>query len=170
MLDRVFSLKGLLTTAGVLLAVLFAIGWMTREDPADKPYLRIVGGGFIFNYRVADAFYGFTAIVQRPLPTGSIVEASFEDPAGGAPHVVRQRIGGPEMTRFAMRSPPVRGVEASRPYQVAIRILDREERHVLWTHRADFRSQLSDAVMPDQPLTIGPGYAKNPQAAPSTHN
>ena len=66
----------------VLLAILFAIGWLTREDPANKPYLQIVGGGFVFNYRVADNFYGFTAIVSRPLESGSIIEATFEDPAG----------------------------------------------------------------------------------------
>lgn len=148
--------------AAALLLPLFIVGWLTREDPAERPYLKLVGGGFMFNYRVADVYYGFTAVVQRPLPTGSIIEAAFEDPAGGAAHVVRQRVGGAEATSYTMRSPNVRGVEAGRPYHVAIRVLDRQERQVLWSHGVDYVSQIGDAVMPDEPLTVGPGYARNP--------
>lgn len=164
MLEKLVSLKGFVTAAVLLLVPLFVIGWLTREDPGEKPYLQILGGGFIFNYRVADVFYGFTAVVQRPLPTGSIIEAAFEDPGGGEAHTVRQRIGGVEMTRFAMRSPPVRGVEAGKAYHVAIRVFDRDERQLLWEHDMEFRSQISDAVVPDEPLIVGPGYTRNPNA------
>lgn len=163
MLDRL-TLRSVVIASLALLAPLFVFGWLTREDPADRPYLRVVGGGFIFNYRVADVFYGFTAVVQRPLPTGSIIEASFEDPAGGDAHLVRQRVGGVEATSYSLRSPSVRGVEAGTAYHVAIRVLDREERHVLWAHGVDYVSQISDTVVPDQPLTVGPGYARNPAA------
>lgn len=163
MLERVFSLRGVVAAACVLLVPLFAVGWLTREDPGDKPYLQILGGGFVFNYRVADVYYGFTAFVQRPLPTGSVIEAAFEDPGGGPPHLVRQRIGGAEMTRFSLRSPPVRGVQAGKPYHVAIRVLDREEKQLLWSHGVEYSSQIGDEVVPDRPLTIGPGYARNPQ-------
>jgi len=65
-----------------LVLVLTAIGWVTREDPADKPYLGIAGGGFIFNYREARVFYGFTADVLKPLPVGTLMIADFEDPGG----------------------------------------------------------------------------------------
>lgn len=164
MIERMFSLKGTVLAACLLLAALFSIGWLTREDPGETPWLRIVGGGFIFNYRVADVYYGFTAVVERPLPTGSVIEAEFEDPAGGPAHLVRQRIGGADMTRFAMRSPPVRGVTAGRPYHVSIRVLDREEKRLLWSRAIDFSSQIGDDVVPDVPLTIGPGYARNPLA------
>lgn len=163
MLDRVTPFR-LLAAACALLAPLFAVGWLTREDPAEKPWLQVLGGGFIFNYRVADVYYGFTAAVTRPLPTGSIVEASFEDPAGGPPLVVRQRIGGAEMTRLALRSPPLRGVEAGRDYHVAIRLLDREDQHLLWSRDVAFRSNISDRVAPERPLTVGPGYDRNPAA------
>lgn len=160
MLDRVVSIRTVLAATFGLLLVLFAIGWATREDPDSKPYLQVVGGGFIFNYRVADVFYGFTAVVQRPLPTGTIVEAAFEDPAGGLPHVVRQRMAGAQMSRFAMRSPPVQGIEAGKPYEVVIRILDRDETSVLWSDRRVFRSQLDSGTAPREPLTVGPGYAR----------
>ncbi|MEO3385545.1 hypothetical protein [Mesorhizobium sp. CAU 1741] len=163
MFERIFSPRRILLVTGALLLVLFAIGWATRQNPDDKPYIRIVGGGFIFNYRIADVHYGFTAVVQRPLPAGSIVEASFEDPSGGEAHIVRQRLTGAKSTRFAMRSPPVRGVEAGKPYHVALRVFDREEKSLLWSHEQDFRTQISDDVAPEVPLTVGPGYARNPE-------
>ena len=161
MLDRL-SLRRLIAGCVALLVPLFAIGWLTREDPADKPLLQISGGGFIFNYRVAEVYYGFSAYVMRPLPVGSIIEAEFEDPAGGAAHRARLRVGA-DTRHYSLRSPPVRGVEAGRPYHVAIKVFDREEKELIWQHELDIKSQISDAVVPDQPLTIGPGYAKNPQ-------
>ena len=164
MLERL-SLAKIIGAAGALLALLFLVGWLTRDDPGDKPYLRILGGGFIFNYRVSDVYYGFTAVVQRPLPTGSIVEARFEDPAGGPPRVVSQRMGGPGVTQFSLRSPSVRGVKAGEPYTLELRILDRQETQVIWSNATDFRSPISDDVVPEVPLTIGPGYTRNPRAA-----
>lgn len=145
-----------------VVAVLAAVGWATRQDPKDKPLLAILGGGFMFNYRVAEVFYGFTAQVTKPLETGSVIEARFENPAGGADLVVRQRVS-PMTDRYALRSPPVRGVEAKRPYHVAVRVLDRTESKELWTTTLDFTSQVGDDMVPDTPLVIGPGYTKNPQ-------
>ncbi|MVA97203.1 hypothetical protein GN330_08075 [Nitratireductor sp. CAU 1489] len=156
---RQVTVPRIAVATAVLLALLLAAGWLTREDPASKPYLKILGSGFMFNYRVADVYYGFTALVERPLPTGSIIEATFEDPAGGAGHVVRTRVG-TDTARYSLRSPSVRGVEKDRPYRVAIRVLDREEREVLWRDRLSVRSQISDAVVPAKPLTVGPGYAR----------
>lgn len=154
------TLPRILAASAALLAVLLAIGWVTRENPDDKPYLKILGGGFMFNYRVADVYYGFTALVERPLPVGSIIEAAFEDPGGGPDHVVRTRVG-TQTARYSLRSPSLRGVEKDKPYKVAIRVIDREERQVLWRHELAIRSQISDEVVPDKPLTVGPGYAKN---------
>ena len=164
MLERLTPAR-LLAAACALLVPLFAVGWLTRQDPAETPWLRILGGGFIFNYRVAEVYYGFTAAVARPLPTGSIVEAAFEDPGGGPPLLVRQRVGGAEMTRLSLRSPPVRGVAADRDYHVRLRVLDRDGAHLLWSDELAFRSGISDSVVPDVPLTVGPGYARNPAAA-----
>jgi hypothetical protein len=151
----------LIAASIALLAMLLAVGWATREDPAERPVLNILGGGFIFNYRVADIYYGFTAVVERPLESGSIIEARFENPAGGEELVVRERVS-PMTNRYAFRSPPLRGVEAGRPYKVEVRVLDRLETAELWSTQLDFTSQISDQNMPDKPLTIGPGYAKNP--------
>lgn len=158
---RTITLSRLVAVSITLVAVLLAIGWLTREDPASKPYLEIVGRGFLFNYRVADTTYGFTAMVIRPLPVGSTIEATFEDPSGAEPHVVRKRVG-TDTVRYGFQSPPVRGVEAGKPYRVDVRVLSRQDDAVLWTHSFEVKSQLSDQVLPDNPLTVGPGYARNP--------
>jgi len=158
------TLPRIVAGAVAVLAVLFAVGWMTRVDPSDKPLVKVLGGGFMFNYRIGEVFYGFTAVVQKPLESGSIIEASFEDPAGGAPLLVRTRVDA-RTTRYSLRSPPVRGVEKDRPYEVAVRVLDREGKTELFQEKMSFRSQISDAVVPDAPLVIGPGYTPNPAAA-----
>lgn len=163
MIERLASLKGMTVAACLLLVPLFAVGWLTRVDPADKPLLQISGGGFVFNYRLAEVYYGFSATVQKPLHTGSVIEATFEDPAGGDALTARLRVGA-DTRHYSLRSPPVRGVEAGRPYAVSIKVMDRQERNVLWRHSLSIRSQISDAVVPDQPLTVGPGYARNPSA------
>ncbi|MCV0379884.1 hypothetical protein [Nitratireductor sp.] len=159
---RAFSFRNIIIAALALCAVLFAVGWFTREDPADAPYLKILGGGFMFNYREAEIFYGFTAQVVRPLASGSIIEATFEDPAGGAPLVVSERVS--TMTdRYALRTPPVRGVEAKKAYRVDIRVYDRTKTTLLWQEEHSYTSQIADTVVPEKPLTIGPGYHRNPE-------
>ncbi len=159
---RAFSFRNIIIAALALCAVLFAVGWFTREDPADAPYLKILGGGFMFNYREAEIFYGFTAQVVRPLGSGSIIEATFEDPAGGAPLVVSERVS--TMTdRYALRTPPVRGVEAKKLYRVEIRVYDRTKTTLLWQEEHSYASQIADTVVPEKPLTIGPGYHRNPE-------
>lgn len=158
---RLISLRSIAMTALILCGVLFAIGWFTRNDPSNEPYVKILGGGFMFNYRQGEVFYGFTAQVVRPLASGSIIEATFEDPAGGAPLVVSERVS--TMTdRYALRTPPVRGVEAKKPYKVSIRVYDREKTSTIWEVDTTFASQISDKVVPDRPLTVGPGYHLNP--------
>ncbi len=149
--------------AVVLAGVLFAVGWATRIDPGEKPVIAVAGGGFILNYRLADYYYGFTAMVQKPLESGSIIEARFEDPAGGVPIVVRERVS-PASDRYDFRTPPLTGIEAGRAYKVVVRVLDREEKSEIFATELAFRSDVGDANLPKIPLTIGPGYHRNPAA------
>ncbi|MBP0614352.1 hypothetical protein [Jiella mangrovi] len=156
-----------------LALVLFGIGLLSRENMADKPYLRIAGSGFIFNYRVADAYYGFTALVQRPVRNYSRIEASFEDPAGGPPHLVSAKLTA-RTNRYGLRSPPLRSIEADHPYHVSVRLVQNGDGAVLFTDEFTVTSQISDRVVPPEPLTIGPGYTRNPRlpngwVAPAAH-
>lgn len=158
--DRTF--EKVVAGAIVLVAMLFAAGWATRQDPAEKPYIGIAGGGFVYNYREAEVFYGFVAQVLKPLPVGTWMIAEFDNPAGGPPLTVETRLNA-RSARYGVHSPNVRGVKAGAPYHVAIRLYDRTRTKLIWSGGKDFVSQLDDAIVPDKPLTIGPGYFPNPE-------
>ncbi|MDP3523202.1 MAG: hypothetical protein Q8S27_01385 [Hoeflea sp.] len=158
--DRSFE-KTVAAIIGLVL-ILMAIGWVTRDDPSEKPYLGIAGGGFIYNYRQADVHYGFVANVLKPLPAGSWMIAEFEDPAGGPPLAVETRLHA-RSARYGVHSPSVRGVKAGQPYQVSIRIYDYTRTKLIWSTEKAFVSQIDDSVVPEKPLTIGPGYFPNPE-------
>ena len=161
---RQLSFERIVIAAVAFAVVLFALGWLSREDPADKPYLEFLGGGFVFNYRVGEAFYGFTVKVQKPLKVGSIIEAEFEDPAGGVPHVVSKRVHA-RTTRYSLRSPRVTGVEADKPYKVLVRLYDFRHEEVIEQHERQYSSRIASDIVPEKPLTVGPGYHRNPELA-----
>ena len=133
-------------------------------DGEEGPYVEIVGGGFVFNYRIAEAFYGVTAVAHRPLPAGPELTAEFENPAGGAQiRVTRQASDG--QTRYSLESGPVQGIVADRDYTVVL-TLTTPSGEVLESHTRTFRSKLDQSVLPDRPLTVGPGYTPNPDSGP----
>jgi hypothetical protein len=158
---RQLTIKRLVGGTAVLLLILFSFGWATRNDPSEKPYLAVIGGGFIYNYREGEEFYDVVTEVQKPLAEGSIVEVEFENPAGGAPFVVSERVSA-RTNRYAFHSPQIHGVVGGKPYKVVIRIYDREKTQLIWSTTRDFRSDLDDNVVPKKPVVIGPGYTPNP--------
>ena len=133
------------------------------EDDADRPYLEFAGGGFIFNYNIAEAYYGFVARVVRRIPDGAIVEAVFENPDGGDPLMVRQTAV-PGRAEYVFRTPAVHGVEADRPYHVELRVLEPGTEKLLASTEKSYRSTADQAILPKQPTTIGPGYQLNPNS------
>ena len=50
------------------------------QDDGPKDYLKIAGGGLVFNYRYSQASMIVIAQQKFPLPEGSIVEAQFDLP------------------------------------------------------------------------------------------
>jgi hypothetical protein len=122
-------------------------------------YLAVAGGGFVFNYRIAEATYGVALKPMRELPVDGVVEGTFENPAGGAPIVVREE--GPfNPTRIALQTPPLQGVEAKRPYKVSVVLTDGKGA-VLQRIEKTYASELDQSALPGKPLAIGPGYQKN---------
>lgn len=131
-------------------------------DPHDKPYLAFAGGGFVFNYRLASADYGFVARVLRSIPPGSIIEAEFENPEGGDPIVLRQ--GAKEgRSSYVFRTPPLRGVRANYDYQVVLRVLNSAHQE-LASYRKSYRSSADQSVLPESAPVVGPGYQRAPPA------
>ena len=158
---RQLTIKRIIIGGGVLLLILFSFGWATRNDPSQKPYLAVVGGGFIYNYREGEEFYDIVTQVQKPLAEGSIIEVEFENPAGGAPFIVSERVSA-RTNRYAIHSPQIHGVVGGKPYKVVIRVYDREKTQMIWSTTRDFKSDLDDNVVPKKPVVIGPGYTPNP--------
>lgn len=128
----------------------------------DDPYVAFDGGGFVFNYRIAEAFYGFNLKPMRALSPGTVLEASLEDPAGGAPIMIAQTVAGPQL-RYTFRTGALTGIRAKRPYTVEVRVREAGSGKVLATYRKSFESELDQADLPSKPLVVGPGYAPNPE-------
>ena len=148
------AMVALLTVMGVL----FFVAEQRRETDTR---LEIAGGGFLYNYRIAEIRYNIAIRLVRPMPIGTRLEVEFENPAGGPP-ITLSRTLGTDTNRVGFESPALTDVEADRPYSVVVRLRDRDTGDVLETHERTFRTTVDPAVMPDAPLTIGPGYQRNP--------
>ena len=130
-------------------------------------YLAVAGGGFVFNYRLAEADYGIALKPMRELPADASIEATFENPSGGEPFVIRKE--GPfNPIRVAFDTPPLDGVVKNRPYKVVVVLRDAGGA-ALQRIEKTFTSQLDQTALPERPLAIGPGYQKNIDGSTSAY-
>lgn len=142
-----------------LIVVLFAVAGCKEDQNA--PYLEFAGGGFIFNYRTAEAFYGFVAKPVRSLPEGAVIEAQFEVPNSATPYVVTEIVK-PGMLQFSFRTPDLKGVEKGHPYKAVMRLLASPSGPEIARYERAFHTDVEQASLPDKPLVVGPGYQTNP--------
>ena len=150
-----------LFVAAALFAALLLAGGCREQKPGE--YAAITGKVFIFNYRIAEATYVVTLAKAQPFADGSMAVASFENPAGGAPLVVRQKIW-PNAAKIVLESPALTCVRKDRPYAIVVTLLDPAGTEL---QRIDttLASSLDQDVLPDQPLVVGPVYTPNPELA-----
>jgi hypothetical protein len=132
------------------------------EDSADKPYLVFAGGGFVFNYHLGQAYYGFVAKPGKALPEGATIEARFEVPGSDQPFVMQQpaRDG---MLRYAFRTPPLKGIIKDHQYQVELRVIEAGSDKILASYSHSYYTDVDQKTLPDKPLVLGPNYAPNPE-------
>jgi hypothetical protein len=145
----------------VMLSLLLLAG-ACRETGTDE-YLVLTGRIFVFNYRVATATYVVTFSKQKPVPDGSTVLALFDNPAGGEPLVVEQKVW-PLLEKVAIESPPLSCVVKGKPYGFVV-TLTGPDKSVLQTIESTLTSTLDQTVLPDRPLVVGPVYTPNPELA-----
>lgn len=145
----------------VALALALALAGCSRDGADSGPYFEFVGGGFVFNYRLAEADYGFVVKRLRRVPAGTVLEARFEDPSGGDPLRVIQPVRWGRV-EYVFRSPPVHGVVAGREYAVELRVLEPETGRVLASQARTFRADVDQSVLPARPPVVGPGYQRAP--------
>ncbi|MBX3578840.1 MAG: hypothetical protein KF723_16710 [Rhizobiaceae bacterium] len=143
--------------AGLLAVLLLAA---CRESGGEGEYFEISGKLFEFNYRLGIATYVVTLNPLQPVADGQTAVVSFQDPAGGDPIEVKQRIW-PKLGHVTLTSPPLTCVTTGIPYAVAIRIVD-EDGRVLQEIDTTMTSSLDQSILPDRPLVIGPVYELNP--------
>jgi hypothetical protein len=130
-----------------------------KED-ANQPYLAYAGGGFVFNYRNADHYYGFVAKPLRPLPEGSVVEAEFEVPGDANTYVTREPAVFGRL-QYVFRTPALRGIVKDKEYRTVLRVVSADGKE-LASYTRSYHTDVDQASLPDKPLVIGPGYTPNP--------
>ncbi|CAN7404515.1 hypothetical protein [Rhizobium sp. LjRoot254] len=131
-----------------------------QREPED--YITIKGKVFIFNIRVARAFYMLTLNRLPTTPDDAVVVAEFEDPAGGPPLIKEQKVF-PKMTRIDLQSPDVNCVVTGKAYKIKITLksADGEE---LQTIDTTLNSTLDATMLPEKALVLGAKYDRNPEA------
>jgi hypothetical protein len=131
-------------------------------EEASSPYLEFAGGGFIFNYRNAEAFYGFVARPLRALPEGAVIEARLDMPAGAPPFVTAEKVV-PGRLQYSFKTPSLTGIEKGREYKAVIRLIDGATGKELARYERSFHTDVDQASLPSKPLVVGPGYQRNPE-------
>jgi hypothetical protein len=145
----------LVRNAAVTALLAAALAACSPQESATPAFIEVHGGGFIFNYRIAETTAGLVAWPLTALPEGARIEVSFEDPAGGPPIVLIQPTGAAQQT-YHFTTPALSGVEKDRAYAVAVRLLGPDGAE-LQTIDLSFRSGVDQAAMPQRPLVEGPG-------------
>jgi hypothetical protein len=139
--------KSLLVVARFALLV----GMLAACGQESGPWVAFNGGGFVVNYSggvyhagSAGAYYGFNVKPLRGLPVGTVLEAQFEDPAGGPPFLDRKTVDGVRPS-YSFRSPYVRGIAANHPYHVEIHVIAAGSNKLLASYGRTFSSTVDDA-------------------------
>ncbi len=143
----------------ILLMAATAMFLSACGDDASKPYFTFAGGGFVFNYRNADLYYGFVLKPERQAPPGAMIEVDFELTQLGQHDV--QRIAMREgQLQYTFRTPDLQGVKPGKDYQAVVRLMN-EGKEIARYSRA-FKTDIDTSSLPNEPLVVGPGYQPNP--------
>ncbi|MEX2691135.1 hypothetical protein [Rhizobium mongolense] len=122
--------------------------------------VEVSGHIFVFNYRVASATYLVTLKKTAAIPDGAVAIAEFENPAGGDPIVLTEKIY-PAWDKITLQSPKVHCIRKDRPYSVKIRLVDAEGA-TLQELKTQLVSDVDQSILPSKPLVVGPLYTQNP--------
>jgi hypothetical protein len=147
------------TLSALLLAASLTLA--SCGEDTSSPYLEFAGGGFIFNYRNAEAFYGFVARPLRTLPEDAVIEARFDMPGGAQPFVATEKVI-PGQLQYSFKTPFLTGIEKDHEYKAVIRLIDPKGQELARYERS-FHTDVDQATLPSQPLVVGPGYEPNPE-------
>jgi hypothetical protein len=145
----------MITRRSFILLAFVAAATGCGED-GERPYLEVAGGSFVFNYRIAQLTYGIVLRQLRPVPQGSVLEASFDLPGGGQ-HVELKptRAGG---LQYSFESPPLKGAKKNDVYMLRVRLLSRAGGEEIARLEKKYTVEVDQSTLPSKPLVVGPGY------------
>jgi hypothetical protein len=126
------------------------------DDGAPKDYLKIAGGGLVFNYRVSQASIIVIAQQKYPLPKDSVIEAQFDVPGTNT----RQTITLPAMEgklTYKLQSDPLTNIVKGGSYNVTVRLLDSKGIQLDRDDHA-YVSDVDQSTLPSKPLVEGPDF------------
>jgi hypothetical protein len=141
-----------------MLAIVLALA--ACEDQGG-PAASFAGGGFVFNYRIGEAFYGVVINTERKLPASAVIQGQFENPAGGPTIVVEDNYREGQR-KYMLRTPALKGIKKDIPYKVVVEILDKPGGTVIDRLEKTIKSDVDQSTIPQEPMVIGPGYTLNP--------
>ena len=151
-----------------IVLLFFAVFLASCSEDPNAPYLSFAGGGFVFNYRNAEAFYGFVAKTVRTLPEGGVIEAQFEVPGKPEPAIVQEKVVTGQV-QYSFKSPLLTGIVAKHDYKAVLRLIDGQGKEIA-RYEQNFHTNVDQSTLPNQPLVVGPGYQENPDLKPGTLN
>ncbi len=131
-------------------------------EEAPTPFLKIVGGSFLFNYRYSKMTYGFVARQLKPLPEGSLLEASFDLPGTDRKFVIIKPARAGQL-QYSFETEALRGVRKNTPYKVKLKLLEAKTGKELQLIEQAFKSEVDQDTLPTKAPVIGPGYQINPE-------
>ena len=132
------------------------------KDEAPTPFLKIVGGSFVFNYRYSKMSYGFVARQLKPLPEGSILEASLDLPDTERKFVITKPAKAGQL-QYSFETEALRGVRKDTPYKVQLKLLEANTGKELGLVEQVFKSDVDQATLPVRAPVVGTGYQTNPE-------
>ncbi len=156
------DMRGRRFAASLFFAGLLALG-ACRESGGEGEYFQTAGKIVVFNHRVARATFLVNLKPLKPVGEGQTAVATFENPAGGEPIVVRQKIW-PRQQMTTIETPGLRCIVKDKPYQVSINI-EGPDGTVMQTIKTKMISSEDQSLLPDAPLVVGPFYDPNPELA-----
>ena len=132
------------------------------KEQAPQPYLKIVGGGFVFNYRYSKMTYGFVARQLRPLPEASVLEASIDLPHTERKYIITQPAKSGQM-HYSFETDALRGVQKNTAYKVQLKLLEAETGKELELVEQIFKSDIDQDTLPTKAPVAVIGYQTAPE-------
>ncbi|MEI5681162.1 MULTISPECIES: hypothetical protein [unclassified Mesorhizobium] len=133
------------------------------RDSGKDALFELSGRLVVFNYREAKVTYLVNLVPLQPISEGETAVMTLDNPAGGEPIVVTQKLF-PNHQKVTLESPPLECLVKDKPYKVAIRI-EGAGGALLQGIETTMVSSQDQSMLPDKPLVVGPGYKPNPELA-----